>query len=150
MENTLPKGLITSSLRTGAFIGILVGLAEGVFMGALTLTLNAIFVGAVIGALTGVITGPIVGAIVARWGGTTGGVSIGAYTGMLVGAGLGLVAGVAVSDYAATFALIRETNLLNAFALDYFQSAMFSGFLVSVLGTAVGSVVGGANKRLAS
>ena len=63
-----------------------------------------------------------------------------ARTGVFIGG----VAGVGEGIFMDAFTL-----MLNAFAIDYFQAAMLGGFLLAVLGTAVGAVVGGANKRAA-
>jgi len=89
----------------------------------------------------------VVGATVARAGGATGGVSVGAYTGMIVGGVIGIIAGAGVADFAQDIALIRSTIFLDALAQGYFQASMLGLFLISVLGTAVGAIVGGINKR---
>ena len=115
--------------------------------GALTGSATGILAGGAIGLLLGGLCGAIVGAVVARTAGATGGVSIGAYTGMGTGALLGGLCGAFTTGLAQQSQLIRQTTVLDALSQGPFEAAMLGGFLVAVLGTAVGAWLGGHNFR---
>lgn len=143
------QSLLGRSLAPGALYGTLIGCIIGAVTGALTVTLLGALVGGGIGLVGGGVGGALVGAAVARTAGATGGVSVGAYTGMLLGGLLGALVGVLCTGTAQQVALIRETIVLDALTRP-FEAGVLGSFLFAVLGTAVGSLVGGRNLRRAA
>src|SRR5690606_1620131 len=100
-----------------------------------------------LGLVLGVITGALTGAATVRTAGTTGGVSVGAYTGMALGAFLGLLVGIFIPESFRTSVLALDILILNVIMQGRFEMAVLVGFLLSILGTAVGAWVGGRNLK---
>ena len=143
MQNT--NQLYWRSSRAGAILGAIVGCAIGAATGALTATSAGLVAGAILGAAIGLPSGALIGAAAARTAGTRGGVSIGAYTGMGLGALLGALYGSLAFDLTQPIALLQQTSVLDALTQGRFEAGVLGGFLVAVLGTAVGAWVGGHN-----
>jgi hypothetical protein len=103
--------------------------------------------GVAAGFLMGALTGALVGALTGWTAGTSGGVSIGAYTGMLSGGVLGLILGIVIP--ASFRAEVASLNILilQVMTQGAFETDVLLGFLLSIIGTAVGAWAGGKNLK---
>ena len=144
---TKNNDLHIKSALFGAGLGALFGVAVGSVTGALSGTWAGVQFGAVAGILFGALTGALTGAVTARTAGTSGGVSIGAYTGMLAGGVFGTILGFFIPDSFRADVAGLNVLVLQVMTQGRFETAMLLGFLLSVIGTAVGAWVGGKNLK---
>lgn len=133
------------SIRLGALLGVVFGGVIGAAAGAITLTLNGVLVGLIIGLLLGVVTGIVTAALTVKTAGTTGGIGVGYFTGMLFGGFFGTFLGVLIPPSLRMSANTQGVPVLDALAMGRFETAVLSGFLLSILGTMVGAWVAGKN-----
>lgn len=117
----------------------------GMVLGAITATLNGILVGLVMGLILGVITGALTAALTVKTAGTTGGIGVGYFTGMLFGGVFGMSLGALIPTSLRMSASTEGLPVLDALVLGRLETAMLTGFLLSILGTMVGTWVGGKN-----
>jgi hypothetical protein len=139
----------TSMMRSSVIGGTLIGASAGALtaggLGAITRSLNGILIGLAIGLVLGGITGALTAALTVKTAGTTGGVGVGYYTGTLVGGVLGLLIGALVPTSWRMQAHTEGLPVLDALALGRFETAVMTGFFLSILATIVGVWIGGKN-----
>ena len=139
------KPIMQTSIRLGIVIGAVFGGLLGAGAGAITLTLSGILVGLMIGLVLGLVTGALTAALTVKTAGRTGGIGVGYFTGMLFGGVFGVVLGALIPPSLRMSAHTDGVPVLDALAMGRFETAMLVGFLLSILGTMVGTWVGGKN-----
>ena len=139
------QSMMQKSVRVGAIIGGIFGALIGVGSGALTMTLNGVLVGLIIGLVLGIVTGVLTAALTVKTAGTTGGIGVGYFTGMLFGGVFGLIVGGLIPSSWRMSARTEGLPVLDALMLGPFETAILASFLLSILGTIVGTWVGGNN-----
>ena len=139
------KPIMQTSIHLGIVIGAVFGGLIGAGAGAITLTLNGILVGMLIGLVLGIITGAFTAALTVKTAGRTGGIGVGYFTGMLFGGVFGVILGALIPPSLRMSAHTDSVPVLDALAMGRFETAMLIGFLLSILGTMVGTWVGGKN-----
>lgn len=137
--------LMRKSIFLGTAIGAAFGALIGAGFGAITITLNGILVGLFIGLVLGAVTGALTAALTVKTAGTTGGIGVGYFTGMLFGGVLGMMIGALIPTSLRTSANTGSLPMLDALMMGRFETAMLLGFLLSILGTMVGTCIGGKN-----
>jgi hypothetical protein len=137
--------LMQKSIFLGMVIGAMFGGLIGVGLGAITETLNGILVGLVIGLILGVISGALTAALTVKTAGTTGGIGVGYFTGMLFGGVFGMILGALIPTSLRMSASTEGLPVLDALMLGRLETAILTGFLLSILGAMVGTWVGGKN-----
>ncbi|MGE5463536.1 MAG: hypothetical protein ACM3PS_09280 [Syntrophothermus sp.] len=137
--------LMRRSVILGGVVGASVGALTGGGLGAITRSLNGLLIGLVIGLLVGGMTGALTAALTVKTGGTTGGVGVGYYTGMLFGGAFGLLLGALVPTSLRIQAHTEGLPVLDALAMGRFETAIMTGFFLSILATIVGVWIGGKN-----
>ncbi|HET6596030.1 MAG TPA: hypothetical protein VFG81_10435 [Anaerolineales bacterium] len=137
--------IMRRSVLLGVWVGALFGGLIGAAFGAITRTFNGILVGLVIGLGLGIATGALTAALTVKTAGTTGGIGVGYFTGLVFGGMLGILFG-ALTPTSLRMSVRAEGSLvLDALMSGRFETAMFIGFLLSVLGAMVGTWVAGKN-----
>jgi hypothetical protein len=139
------KSISKASIALGAVIGAIFGALFGGGLGAITRSLNGVLVGSVIGLTLGAVTGVLTAALTVKLGGTTGGVSVGYFTGMVFGGVFGMIVGALIPTSWRMSAHTEGLPMLDALMLGRFETAILTGFLLSILATIVGVWVGGKN-----
>jgi hypothetical protein len=139
------KSLIQKSIRLGIVIGAGFGSLIGAGFGAIIMTLNGILVGAGVGAILGILTGVPAAALTAKIAGTSGGIGVGYFIGMMFGGIYGVLLGALIPPSLRMMADTEGLPVLDALMLGRFETAMLSGFLLSILATIVGAWVGQEN-----
>jgi hypothetical protein len=137
--------LMQKSVFLGMEIGAIFGALMGAGFGAITKTFNGLLVGLIFGLLLGVVTGALAAALTFKFGGTTGGIGVGYFTGMVFGGVFGLLVGVLIPASLRMRANTEGLPVLDALMMGRFQTAILIGFSLSILGTIVGTWVGGKN-----
>jgi hypothetical protein len=137
--------MMRNSVVFGSLIGAGVGIATGCGLGAITGSFQGILIGSVIGLMLGLVTGALTAAATVKTAGTTGGVGVGYYTGMLVGGILGMTLGALVPTSLRLGAHTEALPVLDALAQGRFETAILTGFFLSILATIVGVWIGGRN-----
>jgi hypothetical protein len=93
----------------------------------------------------GIATGVLTAVLTVKTAGTTGGIGVGYFTGLVFGGMLGILFG-ALTPTSLRMSVRAEGSLvLDALMFGRFETAMFIGFLLSVLGAMVGTWVAGKN-----
>lgn len=144
-KKSFNKSLMQKSIRRGAVIGTVFGALIGAAFGAITTTLNGILIGAMIGLILGIITGIPTAALTAKIAGTTGGVGVGYFTGMVFGGVFGIALGALFPPSLRMRAHTEGLPVLDALMMGRFETAMLTGFLLSILATIVGAWIGEKN-----
>jgi hypothetical protein len=126
-------------------VGIGFGALIGGGFGAITMSLNGILIGAGVGVILGFLTGVPTAALTARLAGTDGGIGVGYFIGMVFGGVYGVILGALVPPSLRTMAQADGLPVLDALMMGRFETAMLSGFLLSILATIVGAWVGQEN-----
>jgi hypothetical protein len=141
----IKRTLMRRSVSLGLVIGAGVGALTAGGLGAITRSLSGVATGLSIGLLLGGITGALTAALTVKTAGTTGGVGVGYYTGMLFGGILGLVVGALIPTPVRMQAHTEGLPVLDALAMGRFETAVMTGFFLSILATIVGIWIGGKN-----
>jgi hypothetical protein len=144
-KRSFNKTLMQKSIRLGAVIGIVFGALIGAGFGAITTTFNGILVGGLVGLILGIVTGIPTAALTAKMAGTTGGIGVGYFTGMVFGGVFGLFLGALIPPSLRMSVHTEGLPVLDALMMGRFETAILTGFLLCILGTIVGSWVGGVN-----
>lgn len=139
------RSMMHSSITLGAAIGAGVGALTGSGLGAISGSLNGILIGLLVGLLLGGVTGALTAALTVKTAGTTGGVGVGYYTGMLFGGAFGLLIGALIPTSLRMQAHTEGLPVLDALAAGRFETAVMTGFALSILATIVGVWIGGRN-----
>jgi hypothetical protein len=137
--------LMQKSIFLGMMIGATFGALIGVGFGVITMTFNGILVGLIIGLVLGVVTGALTAALTVKTAGTTGGIGVGYFTGTLFGGVFGMIVGALIPTSLRTSARTEGLPMFDALMMGRFETAMLTGFLLSILGAMVGTWVGGKN-----
>ncbi|HEU0296253.1 MAG TPA: hypothetical protein VFR47_26185 [Anaerolineales bacterium] len=137
--------LMRKSVFLGTVIGAIFGALIGAGLGAITMTFTGVLVGLVIGLVSGVVTGALTAALTVKTAGTTGGIGVGYFTGMLFGGVFGMIIGTLIPTYLRMSIQTEGLPMLDALMRGRFEAATLIGFLLSILGTIVGTWVGGKN-----
>ena len=137
--------IMQRSIVLGMWVGAVFGGLIGAAFGAITRTLNGILIGLFIGLILGVVTGALTAALTVKTAGTTGGIGVGYFTGMVFGGFFGMILGALIPTSLRMSAHTQGLPVLDALASGRFETAMLTGFLLSILGTMVGTWVGGKN-----
>jgi hypothetical protein len=137
--------IMQKSIILGMWVGMVFGGVIGAAFGAITRTFTGTLVGLVIGMVLGLITGALTAALTVKTAGTTGGIGVGYFTGMVVGGVFGTTLGALTPTSLRISAHTEGLPVLDALASGRFETAMLTGFLLSILGTMVGTWVGGKN-----
>ena len=146
IEKSLPeKPIMQSSILLGTAVGGIFGGLIGAGFGAITQTLNGILIGLAIGLAVGMITGALTAALTVKTAGTTGGIGVGYFTGMLFGGVFGMILGALIPTSLRVSANTQDMPVLDALMMGRFETAMLISFVLSILGTMVGTWVGGKN-----
>ncbi|MDQ3004096.1 MAG: hypothetical protein M3R47_01735 [Chloroflexota bacterium] len=90
-------------------------------------------------------TGALTAALTVKAAGTTGGIGVGYFTGMLFGGVFGMTLGVLIPPRLWISAHLEGLPVLGALTRSRFETAMLAGFLLSILATIVGTLIGGKN-----
>jgi hypothetical protein len=146
IEEGLDQRMMHNSIISGSVIGAGVGVIIGFGLGGITRNLHGILIGSMIGLFLGLVTGAITAALTVKTAGTTGGVGAGYYTGMLVGGILGIILGALIPTSLRLRAHTEELPVLDALAQGRFETAILTGFFLSILATIVGVWIGGRNQ----
>jgi hypothetical protein len=144
-KSLIDQPILQTSITLGTVVGGICGALIGAGLGAITRTLNGILLGLVIGLILGVVTGALTAALTVKTAGTAGGVGVGYYTGMLFGGAFGIILGALIPTSLRMSAHTEGLPVLDALTLGRFETAMLSGFLLSILATVVGVWIGGKN-----
>ena len=139
------QSLMQESVSLGMVIGATFGALIGAGLGAITLTWNGILVGLIMGLVLGAVTGAPTAALTVKTAGRTGGIGVGYFTGLLLGGVLGIIVGALVPTSLWMSFHTERLPMLEALTRSRFEAAMLLGFLLSILGTIVGTWVGGKN-----
>jgi hypothetical protein len=146
IQKSLPETpIMRNSILLGTAIGATFGTLIGAGFGAITRSLNGILIGLVIGLVFGAVTGAITAALTVKTAGTTGGIGVGYFTGMIFGGVFGMFLGALIPTSLRMSANTPEVPVLDALMLGRFETAMLVSFVLSILGTMVGTWVGGKN-----
>ncbi len=145
-KSLIDQSMTRASIILGAVIGVIFGALIGAGLGAITRSLNGILIGLVIGLILGVVTGALTAALTVKTAGTTGGVGVGYFTGMLFGGIFGVTLGALIPTSLRMRAHTEGMPVLDALMMSRFETAILSGFLLSVLATIVGVWIGGKNQ----
>jgi hypothetical protein len=146
VEKSLTEtSIMQKSIMLGAAIGAIFGGLIGAGLGAITMTLSGILVGLTIGLMVGAVTGALTAALTVKTAGTTGGIGVGYFTGMVFGGAFGTILGALIPTSLRMSAGTEGLPVLDALVLGRFETAMLIGFPLSILGTIVGTWVGGKN-----
>jgi hypothetical protein len=146
IEKSLPeKPIMQSSILLGLTSGGIFGGLMGAGFSAITKNLNVILVGFVIGLGIGAITGALTAALTVKTAGRTGGIGVGYFTGMIFGGVFGMILGALIPTSLRMSANTQDMPVLDALMMGRFETAMLVSFLLSILGTMVGTWVGGKN-----
>lgn len=137
--------IMKRSILLGAWVGAAFGGLIGAAFGAITRTLSGILIGLLLGLILGGITGALTGALTVKTAGTTGGIGVGYFTGMVFGGIFGVFVGALTPTSLRMSAHTEGLPVLDALMQGRFETAMLAGFLLSILGTMVGTWVGGKN-----
>jgi hypothetical protein len=137
--------LMQKSIFLGMVIGATFGALIGAGLGTITMTLNGVLIGLVIGLVSGVVTGAFTAALTVKTAGTSGGIGVGYFTGMLFGGVFGMLIGALIPTSLWMSIHTEGLPMLDALMRGRFETAMLLGFLLSILGTIVGTWVGGKN-----
>ena len=137
--------VMQKSISLGMVIGVMFGALIGAGLGAITMTFNGILIGLVIGLVSGVVTGAFTAALTVKTAGTRGGIGVGYFTGMLFGGVFGMIIGALIPTSLRMSIHTEGLPMLDALMRSRFETAMLVGFLLSILGTMVGTWVGGKN-----
>lgn len=137
--------IMRRSLILGTWVGAAFGGLIGAAFGAVTRTMNGMLIGLLIGLLLGAVTGVLTAALTVKTAGTTGGIGVGYFTGMVFGGLFGVFVGALTPASLRMSARTEDVPVLDALMLGRFETAMLTGFLLSILGTMVGTWVGGRN-----
>ncbi len=143
---SLDKRMMQDSISFGSVLGAGLGLLIGCGLGAITSRLDGILIGSVVGLVLGLVTGALTAALTVKTAGTTGGVGVGYYTGTLVGGILGILVGALIPTSLRLRAHTEALPVLDALAQGRFETAVLTGFFLSILATIVGVWVGGRNQ----
>jgi hypothetical protein len=144
-KSLVDEPIMQRSVILGMWVGTVFGGLIGAGFGAITRTLNGILVGLVIGLILGVVTGALTAALTVKTAGTTGGIGVGYFTGMVFGGIFGTTLGALIPTSLRMSAHTEGLPVLDALMSGRFETAMLTGFLLSILGTMVGTWVGGKN-----
>jgi hypothetical protein len=145
-KKSLPdKSITRMSIILGSVIGAIVGALFGGGLGAITKNLNGILIGLVIGLILGVVTGALTAALTVKTAGTTGGIGVGYFTGMAFGGVFGMLLGALIPTSLRMSARTEGMPMLDALMMGRFETAILTGFLLSILATIVGVWIGGKN-----
>jgi len=144
-QSLADEPIMRRSVVLGMWVGALFGGLIGAAFGAVTRTLNGILVGLVIGLGLGMVTGALTAALTVKKAGTAGGIGVGYFTGMVFGGMFGILLGALTPESVRMSARAEGVLVLDALMLGRFETAMFIGFLLSVLGATVGTWVAGKN-----
>lgn len=144
-KRSFHKTLMQKSLRLGALVGMGFGALIGAGFGAISMTLSGILIGTVAGTILGLLTGVPTAALTARLAGTDGGIGVGYFIGMVFGGVYGVILGALIPPSLRTMAQTDGLPVLDALMMGRFETAMLSGFLLSILATIVGAWVGQEN-----
>jgi hypothetical protein len=139
------KPIMQQSIILGSALGAIFGGLMGAGFGAITMNLNGTLIGLVIGLILGMISGALTAALTVKTAGTTGGIGVGYFTGMLFGGVFGMIVGALFPTSLRMSARTEGLPVLDALMLGRFETAMLASFLLSILGTIVGTWVGGKN-----
>jgi hypothetical protein len=139
------ESIMQRSIVVGMQVGTVFGGLIGAGFGAITRTLTGILIGLVVGLVLGVVTGAFTAALTVKTAGTTGGIGVGYFTGMVFGGMFGIVLGALTPPSLRMSFHTEGLPVLDALMLGRFETAMLIGFLLSILGTMVGTWVGGKN-----
>ena len=137
--------IMQRSVVLGMQLGAVFGGVFGADFGAITRTFNSILVGLAIGLILGAITGALTAALTVKTAGTTGGIGVGYFTGMISGGIFGILLGALTPASLRMSVRAEGSPVLDALMSGPFDTAMFIGFLLSILGAMVGTWVGGKN-----
>ncbi len=137
--------IMRRSVVLGVWVGAIFGGLIGAAFGAITRNFNGILVGLVMGLILGVVTGALTAALTVKTAGTTGGIGVGYFTGMVFGGIFGILLGTLTPASLRMSAQAEGSPVLDALMSGPFDTAMFIGFLLSILGAMVGTWVGGRN-----
>jgi len=137
--------LMQKSIFLGMVIGAMFGALIGAGLGAITMTFNGILVGLVIGLVSGVVTGALTAALTVKTAGRTGGIGVGYFTGMLFGGVFGMLIGALLPTSLRMSIHTEGLPMLDALMKGRFETATLIGFLLSVLGSIVGTWISGNN-----
>ena len=137
--------LMRKSVFLGTVIGATFGALIGAGLGAITMTFNGVLVGLVIGLVSGVVTGALTAALTVKTAGRTGGIGVGYFTGMLFGGVFGMIIGALIPTPLRMSIHTEGLPMLDALMMSRFEAATLIGFLLSILGSIVGTWVGGKN-----
>lgn len=137
--------LMQKSIVLGSVLGAIFGALMGAGLGALIRTLNGIVIGLVIGLLLGLVTGALTAALTVKIASTTGGVGAGYFTGMVFGGALGILIGALIPASLLRRAHTEGVPVLDALMMGRFETAMLTGFLLSILATIIGVWIAGKN-----
>lgn len=140
-----PADLMRKSVLFGSVLGITFGALTGAGLGAITRNLNGILIGLAIGLVLGLFTGAVTAALTVKTAGTTGGVGVGYYTGMLFGGFFGTILGALIPTSVRVSAHTEDLPVLDALAAGRFETAILTGFILSILATMIGVWIGGRN-----
>lgn len=137
--------ILQRSVVLGTWVGAAFGGLIGTAFGASTRTFNSILVGLAIGLILGAVTGALTAALTVKTAGTTGGIGVGYFTGLVFGGIFGILLGALTPTSLRMSARAEGSLVLDALMSSPFDTAMFIGFLLSILGAMVGTWVGGKN-----
>lgn len=140
-ETPIMQRSVVLGMQLGAAFGGVIGAA----FGAITRTFNSILVGLAIGLILGAITGALTAALTVKTAGTTGGIGVGYFTGMVSGGFFGILLGALTPASLRMSVRAEGSPVLDALMSGPFDTAMFIGFLLSILGAMVGTWIGGKN-----
>ena len=139
------KSITETSITSGVLVGAIFGALIGTGFGAITKSLNGILIGLVIGLILGAVTGALTAALTVKTAGTTGGIGVGYFTGMVFGGVFGMTLGALIPASLRMRAQTEGLPLLDALMMGSFETAILTGFILSILATIVGVWVGGKN-----
>lgn len=139
------RSMMRSSVRLGSIIGAGMGALTGGGLGAITGSPAGFLLGLAVGLLLGGITGAITAALTVKTAGTAGGIGVGYYTGMLFGGAFGLLIGALIPSSLRMRAHTEGLPVLDALAAGRFETAIMTGFALSILATIVGVWIAGRN-----
>lgn len=144
-KKSFNKALMQKSTRLGTVVGAGFGALIGAGFGVITMTLNGTLIGAAVGVIIGILTGMPTAALTAKLAGTSGGIGVGYFIGMVFGGVYGVMLGALVPPPLRMMAQTEGLPVLDALMMGRFETAMLSGFLLSILATIVGAWVGQEN-----
>ena len=139
------KSITETSIIWGIVVGAFAGALIGAGLGAITKSLNGILIGLIIGLTLGAVTGALTAALTVKTAGRTGGIGVGYFTGMIFGGVFGMTLGALIPASLRMRAQTDGVPLLDALMMGSFETAILTGFLLSILATIVGVWVGGKN-----